>query len=1065
MLKVCRRSSLVLFFVLLPFGLFANNVVAIRGTITYSGSFDEGIFYVWASTKNFLGYPALGPSVGALNNYWVVYSTNVIGSNVSFNYELLVYGGATYYISAFRDSNEPYIDAESSNIVLLKEPKGSYSTAVYVGNSDLNNINFTLNDPKFSKIFGEINYTGQKRENIAVALFLEDMIDDPIDMILISTPTSFPVNYEFANVEVGFSYSLIATMIKGFDVGVSSDSPYYIHGDTTSWPPSYLTPIVVQSTQPVRLDFTLIDGRNPFYYEVPDYNLNVRTTRSLNTIGEEYLYLNVDFYDNREVISQVKIKGYGIQDGDTYVELQKNQNDYSFLLNLQELSEDMSYTLLIERTDNTEEIKTFQVRFLDAINMVEPDPTKILSGAPSKIRIDNDYPADYFLRVYVYEGNNIIWSYSGNNIREVNYSGPQFNEGKYYLFRLVAYVNRVVDNISFSDYTSRDYWLSFSTYPSRLIIALPGEQVINSVGLYYGSRAPLYSLTPFEVRFFMLDDNNFVFDRIQTEQIDVIISDLYSSSVISSATVTLQNGAGRLLITMPTTGYFYITSISNIVGSAFALFEVIADTIPPRSFDLVSPQDNIWLKTNNINFSWQSSYDNSGYVFYRLYVNDEKVLEDLDSTSTQLFLPEGSFSWYVEAYDYTGLTTRSNSTYIVKIDTTPPNNFSILNTYNFINTNQLTVSWEEAVDNFGVNHYKLYVNGQIHIDNISNSSTTIDLNLPEAVYEIKIRAVDFAGNYTDTEIWNLKVDTTPPNIVFSYPQQNSKVNISISSITFKFSEQIDTSNLEVETNLPISTSTIILNEDTLVVELEDSLEFASTYYITLKKIKDFAQNEMSDYTLIFNTIERPKYKISGYVLDESSKGVVGVRVSVFKDSEKILETITKYDGKFEFIDLDGYLNYLMKFEKQGYVLNPTSTTIYLTSDSSLVVAAIYVIGEKPKEVYFVTDNNEVLKVELPSENDIKVIYQSKNRLIDTKKEPLILVFNPKSSPSEYLNKSFKIKLYRLDGTLVETYEKTPKNPEDLVFKLRTSKDLQAGVYIVTVEGPNIKNYKKVTISR
>lgn len=1058
------KTIFTLIFMLLPFKLFANNVVAIRGTITYNGSFEEGTFYVWASTQSFLGYPALGPTSGALNNYWVVFSTNVVGSNVSFNYELLVYSGATYYISAFRDSNEPFINERSSNIVLFKDPKGTYHTAVYVGSSDLNNINFTLSDPRFSKIFGEINYTGQKRENIAVALFLGDMIDEPVDMILISTPTSFPVNYEFANVEVGFSYSLIASMISDFDVGVSSDSPYYIHGDTTSWPPAYLTPIVVQSTQPVRLDFSLIDGRNPFYYEIPDYNIQVRTTRGVNTIGEEYLYLNVDLYDNKNVISQVKIKGFGIQDDNTYVDLQQNQNSHTFNLQLQEIADNMFYTLLIKRVDNTEELKTFQVRFLDAINMIEPSPTRILSGTPLRIKIDNNFPTDYYLRVTVYETNNIIWDYSGNNIREVNYNGPQFNEGLYYIFRIDVFTHRLVDNISFNDYSYRDYWISFSTFPSNLVITLPGQRVISSVGLY-GNRKPLYSLTPFEVGFFLLDTYNFIFDKIHTTQIDVDIYDS-SNNIVVSSMVTLQNGVGTLKVTLPTTGYFYLSAESNIVGTAFTSFEVISDTIPPSNFNLVSPQHNIWLNTKDVVFSWQPSQDNSGYVFYRLYVNNEKVLEDIETTSIQYSLAEGSYSWYVEAYDSTGLTTRSNSTYVIKIDTTPPSNFSIINTPRFINTNQIVVMWEAATDNFGLDFYRLFLNGQVYIDNILQSSTTITLNLPEAEYEIKIRAVDFAGNFTDTEVWSLKVDTTPPSIVFSYPQQNSRVDISVSSITFKFSEKVDISDLELETNLPISTDTISLNnEDTLILPLRNSLEFANTYYITLKKIKDFARNEMLDYTLIFSTVERPKYKISGYVLDESSNGVVGVKVSILKDSEKLSETITKNDGKFEFNDLEGYLSYLIKFEKQGYNLSLTSTTLYLTADSSLVVIASYIPSEKPKEIYLITDSNELLKVELPTENNIKVIYQSKNRLIDTNKEPLILVFNPKSSPSDYVNKSFKIKLYRLDGTLVETYEKIPKNPEDLVFKLRTSRDLPTGVYVVTVEGPNIKNYKKVTISR
>ncbi|MBU0456502.1 MAG: chitobiase/beta-hexosaminidase C-terminal domain-containing protein, partial [Gammaproteobacteria bacterium] len=102
---------------------------------------------------------------------------------------------------------------------------------------------------------------------------------------------------------------------------------------------------------------------------------------------------------------------------------------------------------------------------------------------------------------------------------------------------------------------------------------------------------------------------------------------------------------------------------------------ILIDTTPPESFELLSPSDGSWTNTSPF-FVWQASNDaESGIAGYELWI-DGSLYATTSGTGTPAAgtptLTHGTHTWYVVVKNNTCLSTKSSSTFTVKIDTTPP---------------------------------------------------------------------------------------------------------------------------------------------------------------------------------------------------------------------------------------------------------------------------------------------------------------------------------------------------------------------------------------------------------
>lgn len=103
----------------------------------------------------------------------------------------------------------------------------------------------------------------------------------------------------------------------------------------------------------------------------------------------------------------------------------------------------------------------------------------------------------------------------------------------------------------------------------------------------------------------------------------------------------------------------------------------LIDVTPPTAFNLIAPQDSEWVAQSRPTLKWNTSSDAaSGLLKYQLFINENLNIDNIVPTKTSILpaadLTEGAFLWYIMAYDSALNSTRSSSTRLLQIDTTPP---------------------------------------------------------------------------------------------------------------------------------------------------------------------------------------------------------------------------------------------------------------------------------------------------------------------------------------------------------------------------------------------------------
>jgi photosystem II stability/assembly factor-like uncharacterized protein len=112
---------------------------------------------------------------------------------------------------------------------------------------------------------------------------------------------------------------------------------------------------------------------------------------------------------------------------------------------------------------------------------------------------------------------------------------------------------------------------------------------------------------------------------------------------------------------------WYIKAYDNVgnIRQSSQTWTFYVDWEPPTDFTLISPTDNETVAISRPTFVWHPSSDiGSGLNKYELNISGYSaiVLPPTDTTYSISFdIPNGSYSWYVKAYDLGGATTSSNT--------------------------------------------------------------------------------------------------------------------------------------------------------------------------------------------------------------------------------------------------------------------------------------------------------------------------------------------------------------------------------------------------------------------
>jgi MYXO-CTERM domain-containing protein len=221
--------------------------------------------------------------------------------------------------------------------------------------------------------------------------------------------------------------------------------------------------------------------------------------------------------------------------------------------------------------------------------------------------------------------------------------------------------------------------------------------------------------------------------------------------------------------------------------------------VPPAPFDLSAPADQTWTADNTPTFTWNATTDaGSGLAKYQLWIDGALSVDNIDpavtSASPTNALADGYHSWRIYAVDGSGAAKKSRGNWwIIGVDTTPPNAFSLLSPADQSSTGipTPTLSWNTATDaGSGVDHYQLYIDGLLSRDSITSTNSTPASSLVEGAHTWSVKAVDKMGNPRDsTQTWTIYVDFGTPPAGFSLltPANGSTVDTLTPTFTWQTS--------------------------------------------------------------------------------------------------------------------------------------------------------------------------------------------------------------------------------------------------------------------------------------
>ena len=217
------------------------------------------------------------------------------------------------------------------------------------------------------------------------------------------------------------------------------------------------------------------------------------------------------------------------------------------------------------------------------------------------------------------------------------------------------------------------------------------------------------------------------------------------------------------------------------IGDIYVMF--IVDTKSP-AISISSPTNNSYLNKTDILLKLDVSDDNLDLV--QVFVDGDSVFSDnVSIVKINIMLNgEGTHNISILAMDRAGNT--NISLILIEIDLTPP----VILIYepangSYINYSEIRVNWYCYDNNTGVDIV------QFRIGDNAWGSAPVDMNstiaLKDGSYILYVKAIDLAGNIKIV-ILEITIDTNPPQIVITSPQNNTLYNMSYIVLSWSIDE-------------------------------------------------------------------------------------------------------------------------------------------------------------------------------------------------------------------------------------------------------------------------------------
>lgn len=198
----------------------------------------------------------------------------------------------------------------------------------------------------------------------------------------------------------------------------------------------------------------------------------------------------------------------------------------------------------------------------------------------------------------------------------------------------------------------------------------------------------------------------------------------------------------------------------------------------------------------------------------------------------------------------------------IPILVSPTNNSSV-------NTAKPPFVWQGSTDNVGVDHYVLYLDGSIYIDDIpitatDTSSYTLTVsgneytltpknNINNGTHTWKVQAVDAAENIRDSATWSFTIDTQAPTLVITQIGEES------TSISSQDSSTLPDPYLEIDENEPTIAGT---------TEANTSIQLTLIIPSQSNQVYNFDSNGSGNWSVDFPILPREQVLTMNFIVTD-----------------------------------------------------------------------------------------------------------------------------------------------------------------------------------------------------
>ena len=205
----------------------------------------------------------------------------------------------------------------------------------------------------------------------------------------------------------------------------------------------------------------------------------------------------------------------------------------------------------------------------------------------------------------------------------------------------------------------------------------------------------------------------------------------------------------------------FVRAIDKAGNIRLETLGIYVDVTRPEDFTFTADiNKEEWTSQNSISLYFETTDAASGIKKYTLSIDGEQEIDFISGDNTPV-MSDGKHILTVSAYDWAGNVTRTSSEFF--IDVTAPLAFNAeFDIEGWSSNNRPSAEFATEDETSGVNRFELKLDENNW--KIIESPYQFD-ELEDGIHNVVIRAIDEAGNITETKVYSLHIDTTPPAAV------------------------------------------------------------------------------------------------------------------------------------------------------------------------------------------------------------------------------------------------------------------------------------------------------------